>query len=53
MFRHWGWVVVDGGSEREHSPLRKPEDAHLIDTTRLDFGEQVEAIVALVDALEG
>jgi len=39
-------------SEREHSPLRKPEDAHLIDTTRLDFGEQVEAIVALVEALE-
>lgn len=40
-------------SEREHSPLRKPEDAHLLDTTRLDFEEQVEAIVALVDQLEG
>lgn len=40
-------------SEREHSPLRKPEDAHLLDTTRLDFEEQVTAIVALVDALEG
>ena len=39
-------------SEREHSPLRKPEDAHLIDTTRLDFEEQVQAIVALVEALD-
>lgn len=38
-------------SERELSPLRKPEDAHLIDTTRLDFEEQVKAIVALVEAL--
>lgn len=37
-------------SEREISPLRKPEDAHLIDTTRLSFDEQVDAIVALVDA---
>lgn len=36
-------------SEREHSPLRKPEDAHLIDTTRLTFEEQVEAIVELVE----
>ena len=35
-------------SEREHSPLRVPDDAHLIDTTRLDFEEQVDAIVALV-----
>lgn len=36
-------------SEREHSPLRKPEDAHLVDTTRLDFDEQVEAIIELVE----
>lgn len=35
-------------SEREHSPLRVPDDAHLIDTTRLDFEEQVRAIVTLV-----
>lgn len=40
-------------SEREHSPLRKPEDAHLLDTTRLDFEEQVEAIVGLVDSVGG
>ena len=38
-------------SEREHSPLRVPDDAHMIDTTRLDFAEQVDAIVALVRAL--
>lgn len=38
-------------SEREISPLRKPEDAHLIDTTRLDFAAQVEAIVELVERL--
>jgi cytidylate kinase len=38
-------------SEREHSPLRKPEDAHLIDTTRLDFQQQVDAIVMLVEQL--
>lgn len=37
-------------SEREISPLRKPEDAHLIDTTRLSFDQQVEAIVSLVEA---
>jgi cytidylate kinase len=36
-------------SERELSPLRMPEDAHLIDTTRLTFEEQVDAIVALVE----
>ena len=35
-------------SEREHSPLRVPDDAHLIDTTRLEFEEQVRAIVELV-----
>lgn len=38
-------------SEREISPLRKPEDAHLIDTTRLDFEQQVDAIVNLVEQL--
>jgi cytidylate kinase len=38
-------------SEREHSPLRRPENAHLIDTTRLTFEDQVDAIVALVEAL--
>lgn len=38
-------------SERELSPLRKPDGAYLIDTTRLDFEEQVETIVALVEAL--
>jgi len=38
-------------SEREHAPLRKPEDAHLIDTTRLSFQEQVDTIVARVEAL--
>jgi cytidylate kinase len=36
-------------SEREYSPLRKPDDAHLIDTTRLDFDAQVDAIVRLVE----
>ncbi|MDX1646706.1 MAG: (d)CMP kinase [Longimicrobiales bacterium] len=40
-------------SEREHSPLRKPEDAILLDTTRLSFDEQVEAIVELVRKASG
>jgi cytidylate kinase len=35
-------------SQRALSPLRKPEGAHEIDTTRLSFDEQVAAIVALV-----
>lgn len=35
-------------SERQHSPLRKPEDAELLDTTRLTFEEQVDAIIGLV-----
>jgi cytidylate kinase len=39
-------------SEREHSPLRMPEGAHLLDTTRLSFAEQVESIVTLVDGLD-
>lgn len=38
-------------SEREHSPLRRPEGAHLIDTTRLTFEEQVDTIVGLVERL--
>lgn len=38
-------------SERDVSPLRKAPGAHEIDTTRLDFDEQVAAIVALVRAL--
>ena len=39
-------------SERELSPLRKPEGAYLIDTTRLDFEQQVDTIVGLVETLE-
>lgn len=39
-------------SEREISPLRKPRDAHLIDTTRLSFAEQVDTIVGFVEALD-
>ena len=35
-------------SERRHAPLRRPDDAHEIDTTRLEFDQQVEAIVAKV-----
>ncbi len=38
-------------SERRVSPLRKPPGAHEIDTTQLSFEEQVETIVALVEAL--
>jgi cytidylate kinase len=38
-------------SEREHSPLRRPDGAHLIDTTRLGFEEQVDTIVDLVERL--
>ncbi len=36
-------------TEREHSPLRKPDDAVLLDTTRLTFDEQVDAIIDLVE----
>lgn len=35
-------------SERQLSPLRKPDDAYLIDTTRLTFEEQVDEIVRRV-----
>lgn len=38
-------------SEREISPLRKADDAHEIDTTGLDFDDQVEAVVQLVRRL--
>lgn len=35
-------------SERAVSPLRRPDGAEQLDTTRLTFEEQVEAVVALV-----
>lgn len=35
-------------SEREHSPLRQPAGALVLDTTRLSFEEQVEAILRRV-----
>jgi len=38
-------------SERDISPLRKADDAHEIDTTRLDFQDQVAAVVTLVRRL--
>jgi cytidylate kinase len=41
--------AVDSG--REFSPLRVPEGAVEIDTTHLDFGEQVDAVVDLVRRL--
>jgi CMP/dCMP kinase len=34
-------------SEREHAPLRQAPDAVLLDTTHLDFEQQVDAIVQL------
>jgi cytidylate kinase len=34
--------------EREISPLRRPDDATVLDTTGLGFEEQVDAVVALV-----
>ncbi|MBX6363646.1 MAG: (d)CMP kinase [Gemmatimonadetes bacterium] len=37
-------------SEREIAPLTKPADAVVLDTTTLDFDEQVERVVALVRA---
>jgi cytidylate kinase len=39
-------------SERPLSPLRRPEDATVVDTTRLSFEEQVEKVVTLVRALD-
>ncbi len=38
-------------SERRLSPLRKPQDAFVLDTTTLSFDEQVEAVVARVRRL--
>jgi cytidylate kinase len=35
-------------SSRSHSPLKKAEDAIIIDTTNLSFEEQVEEIVKIV-----
>lgn len=35
-------------SGRQHSPLRKADDAHVIDTTNLTIEEQVDRIVALL-----
>jgi len=40
-------------TEREISPLRRAEGAHEIDTTSLSFADQVDAIVALVEAVDG
>jgi cytidylate kinase len=34
-------------SQRVHAPLRKPDGALELDTTRLSFGEQVDAVVDL------
>ncbi len=39
-------------SERQLSPLRRPDDAAVLDTTRLTEREQVDRIVALVRALD-
>lgn len=38
-------------SGRERAPLRRPDDARLLDTTGLDFDEQVKAVVELVRRL--
>ena len=38
-------------SERAHAPLREPEGAHRLDTTALDFDEQVRVVVDLVRRL--
>jgi cytidylate kinase len=38
-------------SERELSPLKQPEAAHVIDTTKLSFTEQVDRIVGLAEEL--
>jgi 3-phosphoshikimate 1-carboxyvinyltransferase len=40
-------------SEREHSPLVRPEGAIDMDTTGLDFAAQVAAVVAQVEKLKG
>ena len=38
-------------AQRDISPLRKAADAHEIDTTGLDFQDQVDAVVARVQQL--
>jgi CMP/dCMP kinase len=38
---------------RPESPLRQPEDAVVIDTTRMDLGQQVEAVLAAIRAHPG
>jgi len=40
-------------SARAESPLRRPDDALVLDTTTLDFQEQVRAVVERVRALTG
>ncbi|MBK8130348.1 MAG: (d)CMP kinase [bacterium] len=39
-------------STREHSPLRKADDAVAIDTSRCTVGDQVETVLALVKKLK-
>jgi cytidylate kinase len=41
-----------GDSEREFSPLRRPEGALELDTTRLTFEKQVEAILRRVHEVD-
>jgi cytidylate kinase len=38
-------------SERADSPLRKPEDAHEIDTTNLSIDQVVDRVIALVERI--
>jgi cytidylate kinase len=40
-------------SERTLSPLKRPEDAFLLDTTGLSFDEQVEMVIARLSRLTG
>jgi cytidylate kinase len=35
-------------SSREHSPLRRSEDAHVVDTSNITIDEQVQAIITLL-----
>jgi len=39
--------IID--SSREDSPLKKADDAHLVDTTNLTFDEQVDQILKLIN----
>lgn len=43
----------DYDSRRDLAPLARAPDAVLLDTTRLDFGEQVRAVVDLVRRVQG